>query len=375
MRFYLSDQSTPVNENHDLWKKPLPVARQGNPLPKDGAPGRDLTYGQYFSAVESFVRAGPEVFGNGNGPFPDNVSVFLEKHGAFYHPSRVTVGRECHVDEYVLNVAFSELGRQYLVDEYTTLKRLKDKYGYSFLPTVYACREIRVDTSRTVSMFMGEWFSAFHEFHVSAMDTDNARRIRVWDANDNRFFMSTGQKRSVYEQAAMILTACYDIQTFEQISAWHHAAGDFVVKLDEQGRPHVKLVTVRRYAPLLETAENTAEAVLNGLLLFLMNLSLHMRLDRRDGVNEICWMDDCIVGATLKGFFQGLTLQLKKQRIPDGFIAYYKSFLSEMELETVQALFMAIASRLPAGSADTPIIQSQLKRHIDTFYQTLRSST
>ena len=367
MRFYLSDQSHPVDENHDLWHTPLPTSRQGNPPPDDSAPDQSLTYGEYFSAVEAFVNTCPETFSN------ENVSVFLEKHGAFYHPSRLTVFKGSRADAYVLNVAFSEPGRQYLENEYNTLKMLAGKYGYLFLPKVYACREIPVGTSRTVSMFMGEWFSAYHEFHVAEIDTDHSRHIRVWDAVDKQVFMSTDQERSVYEQTAMILTACYDLQTFEQISDWHHAAGDFVVNLDESRRPHVKLVTVRRYAPLLEAVENTTEAILNSLLLFLLNMSLRMRLDRRDGVKEICWLDDGIVGATLSGFFQGLALQQDKDRIPDGFIAYLKTFLTTLDLETLTALFDAIADRFPAGSSDTPIIRSHIKTHTRTFYDTLGS--
>ena len=55
----------------------------------------------------------------------------------------------------------------------------------------------------------------------------------------------------VYRQAAFILTLYYDVETFEQIFPWHHAAGDFVVKADE-GAVDVRLVTARQYAPMIE---------------------------------------------------------------------------------------------------------------------------
>lgn len=373
MQYYLSNQGNPVDKSHELWKKSLPVSRQGNPLPDEGSPEKGLTYGQYFSAVEAFCNTCPEFFSNGNDPSLDKVSVFLEKHGAFYHPSRIAVGRGSQVDEYVLNVAFSRPGRQYLENEYNTLKMLEDKYAYAFLPKVLACQEIPIGTCGSVSMFLGEWFSAYHEFHVSDITPDIPRGIRVWNYNDTCVLGSTDQACSVYEQAAMILTACYDIQTFEQISSWHHAAGDFVVNLDEQGTPHVKLVTVRRYTPLLNVTENSAEAVLNGLLLFLLNMSIRMRLDRLDGVKDVCWVDDFVVEGTLTGFFNGLELQLQNSRIPEGFCEYFKSFLAEIPAQEMLDLFVSLADSLPSDSPDLPIIQAHLERHVGAFFHQIQT--
>ena len=373
MRFYLSNQDNPVNKNHELWNQPLPVSRQAGPPSDDGLSTMVLTYGEYFSAVETFIDTCPEYFSNLKEPSPDNVSVFLEKHGAFYHPSRITASMGSRMNEVVLNVAFSETGREYLENEYKTLKSLGKKYAYPFLPKVYACREIGVDTSRTVSMFMGEWFSAYHEFHVSDLSIDNSRYIRVWDPIDKRIFVSTNQGRSIYEQAAMILTACYDIETFEQIASWHHAAGDFVVNLGVPDAPRVKLVTVRRYAPLLEAVENTAEAILNGLLLFLLNLSIHMRLDRLDGVDDICWIDDFVVEGTLTGFFKGLELQLIGSLIPEGLSEYFKLFLTDMAADDLLGLFVSIANRMPPGSSDFQVIQPHLEGHADAFFRGIQT--
>ena len=373
MRYYLSNQGNPLDKNHELWKKPLPASRQGDPLPDEGSPEKGLTYGQYFSAVKAFVESCPDLFTRVDDPSLDNVSVFLEKHGAFYHPSRIAIGRGSQVDEYVLNVAFSKPGRQYLENEYNTLKMLEDKYAYAFLPKVFACQEIPTGTCGPVSMFLGEWFSAYHEFHVSDITPDIPIGIRVWDYADKCVLLTTDQARSVYEQATMILTACYDIQTFEQISAWHHAAGDFVVNLDEQGRPHVKLVTVRRYSPLLNVTENSAEAVLNGLLLFLLNMSIRMRLDRLDGVKDVCWIDDVVVEGTLTGFFKGLELQLQNSRIPEGFCEYFKSFLAEIPAQEMLDLFVSLADSLPSDSPDLPIIQTHLERHADAFFHQIQT--
>jgi len=372
MRFYLSDQSNPIDEYHHLWNKPLPETRQGNAQVDDGVLKKGLTYGEYFSAVEAFVGLCPDVFSPKNAPSFDNVSIFLEKHGAFYHPSRIAVQKGDHLDQYVLNVAFSEPGREHLGNEYNTLKMLEEKYAYGFLPKVFACQEIAVHSAKTVSMFTGEWFGSFHEFHVSGMALNDFGRTRVWDPANTDCFLSRDHAHHVYAQAAKALTACYDIESFEHVAAWHHAAGDFVVNLDMAEKPQVKLVTVRRYTPIINFGEKSAEAVFNGLLLFLLDLSIRMRLDRLDGVKEICWLDDFVVGATLSGFFQGLTLQVENHRIPDGFIDGYKIFLADIDLATFKDLFTSMANRLPEGSADTAIVQAHIEKHVHTFYHALR---
>ncbi len=372
MRFYLSNQNNPIDRNHKLWKRLLPATRHGD-IPPDTQNGlNNLTYGEYFSAIEAFFEAGQEDSKDGVFSSPGQVSVFLEKHGAFYHPSRVTIAGGRRLAEYVLNVALSDAGREYLDNEYNTLKRLEKEYGYPFLPKVFACREIAVDASRSVSMFMGDWFSDYHEFHISKREHGDLSGVRIWNPLDSSLFLPIDQARSVCEHAAMILTACYNIKTSEQISAWHHAAGDFVVAWDGQQTPRVKLVTVRQYAPMFKTVENSADSVLNGLLLFLLNMSIHMRLDRLDGVNDICWFDDFAVEGTLAGFFKGLELQWQADRIPESFIEYFKTFLTELAAEDMLDLFVSIANRIPSNSPDWPVIQSCLERHADVFFHRIR---
>ena len=94
-----------------------------------------------------------------------------------------------------------------------------------------------------MAMFLGEWFSGFNEFHLSRDPATGQGRILVWDYGAGDFFLSPEQAAGVYKEAAKILTAYYNLETFEQIFSWHHAAGDFVLKL-EKGRMKVRLITV-----------------------------------------------------------------------------------------------------------------------------------
>ncbi len=42
------------------------------------------------------------------------------------------------------------------------------------------------------------------------------------------------------------------------------------------------------------------------MIYFFLDTTLHMRLDRLDGVSETVWLDDFAVPAAIKGFFEGL---------------------------------------------------------------------
>jgi hypothetical protein len=79
-----------------------------------------VTYGDYFNAAEAFLsenhfqRLTSSVYQQSNTLiFPEtieNVSIFLEKHGEYYHPSKIEVTAKKQKWEFVLNVAVSEAG-------------------------------------------------------------------------------------------------------------------------------------------------------------------------------------------------------------------------------------------------------------------------
>ena len=57
--------------------------------------------------------------------------------------------------------------------------------------------------------------------------------------------------------------------------------------------------------------------MLQALLIFFLNLSIRMRLDRYDGVGDIVWADGLVVQSTLDGFFEGLALKPSVASMPD----------------------------------------------------------
>ncbi len=179
-------------------------------------------------------------------------------------------------------------GKEIIRNEYRQLRQLAKRASSNWMPRVFGWDRVRIDGQRHVQMFLGEWFEDFHEFHVSEKNGPGETSIRVWDPDNGKLFFSRQQTRHVFHQAAMILTAYYNIETSEQIASWHHAAGDFVVCLQGE-EPRLKLITVRGYKPLFNLSGDTdgLETILNTLLIFMLNLSIRLRVDRMDGVGEV----------------------------------------------------------------------------------------
>jgi hypothetical protein len=295
--YYISSLENPVSEEQPTWDKPLALTRRFN----TSASGDDqkffVTIGDYFRAAQLFfetrgieiiVQAVQQRFKDGVNPEDiEHIAIFLVKHGEFYHPARIEVSIRDRQIHFVLNVAISTAGKTHLQNEYRYLKKLSNDFPFAYLPRVYGWHEVDIANNCRAPMFLGEWLAHYHEFHISRDPGDGKNKIIVWDADRGLYFLTESQSLDLYTRAAGILTGYYNLVSFEQIGAWHHAAGDFIVRLDHEGLD-MKLVTVRRYASDIDYASldnqgNTpdkAEVILQALLVFFLNLSLKMRLDR-----------------------------------------------------------------------------------------------
>lgn len=384
-KYFLSDATNSVQENSGIWSTPLPTTRK----PPQKTICISVTYGDYFSAVNSFLKKNrfeilitafsqsinrqiiPEEI--------EEIRVCLVKHGEFYHPSIVEaiLNKESH--KFVLNVAISAAGRNCIEREYNCLKKLGNDFLFSSIPEVYGYGEACVKKSRhTISMFLGEWFEGFNEFHIFQDKTDNKYKILVWDSENGNYFLSQDNTLELYKQVAMILTGYYNIETFEQIFPWHHAAGDFVVRL-QNNKAELKLITVRQYAPMFakkddeETGRNV-EMMLEALLVFLLNLSIRIRLDRIDGTGDIVWSDDIAVQGTLKGFFQALRRKDSADLFSDSFDTYFHDYLlSSCTEKDLYDLSLAIVNSYNPLAPEIPVIRKNIKKHAEILYNAITS--
>jgi hypothetical protein len=373
--YYISPHETPLSSASKVWQKSLLLTR-----PTSGDLSEIVfSYGDYFDAVRAFLAQDDFKLFSGvlsrrlqqtieSGEI-QKIRIYLEKHGEFYHPARIETDVAGHTIFFVLNVAISGTGKNHISQEFYNLKRLNAESADSFLPRVYALGEVSSGNRSTVCMFLGEWFKGYHEFHISRETVDNQHAVRVWDEKNGRYFLSNQQTSWLYRQAARIMTGYYNVSTFEHISPWHHAAGDFIIKNDKN-HFDMKLITVRGYAPLFQLPDDqasdtgNAEQILQALLIFFLKLSIRMRLDRIDGVGDIVWLDPAIVKSTVQGVFEALGHKTADPNLPDAVDTCFKYYLSICSQEDLFELSESILPTFGSAAPEIPIIKQHLAEHV-----------
>lgn len=279
----------------------LPMTPEGMDVVLDGC-DQGTTYGEYFAAIIRMLardhRAVPRMLaGSLDRPTPpDRLVIRAEKHGALYHPASLELIWAHEVEgrtegdsrpRFALLTALSPRGRDALRREALALEPLGHAPGRAFLPQPLALQD-----EEAVTFLIAPWFSGFHEFHVAG---DSG--FSLWDHDQGIRRLGAEQAREIFFQAGRILTLCLDPLTGACVHPWSHAAGDFIVRLDDTG-VQVRLTTARGYAPLIKT-ENS----LSALLAFVLDLALRMRLDRVEGVGGWAWLDQELLQSALCGFY------------------------------------------------------------------------
>lgn len=340
-----------------------------------------ITYGDYFQAAADFLladeaavlaRAAAIVLEQpGVHSRIERVAIHLVKHGAFYHPARVTWRVEDVELQIVLNVAVSAAGRAVIPTEFDALQRLWVGPGCGLVPRVFACgRGGGADATRALPMFAAQWMDDFHELHLTTTPAGAGHRWVVWHAERGALFLTGSQVFQFYRRAIHILTRCFNPFTLEAILDWHHASGDFVVAPDTDPL-QVRLITVRRYAPIFVLDGDRPpdlQIIVEALAAFFMRTSLWMRIDRIDGVGELVWAETPdLPAALLAGFLAGLADMACLHGLPQNFTVVVHNYLAAQSGETLRALAEAIAARLDSGMDEKQLLQTHLEDHVAAF--------
>ncbi|MEN8806351.1 MAG: hypothetical protein ABF291_02660, partial [Desulfobacterales bacterium] len=203
--YFLASDDRPVDKNSPRWRMPLPlgpadVAQSGEPVG-----GAMVTYGDYFTVVHRFLEG--ERFVTLTGAVRERlgqsitaadlgtVRIYLEKHGHFYHPARITVAVANRRPAFVVNVAVTKIGRSYLREDFDNIRQLNDRFRYRFLPQVYCKGEATLPgRSRRLEMYLGEWLEGYHEFHLSGEPAEMNSRLVVWDPVKGAHLLSKRQR-------------------------------------------------------------------------------------------------------------------------------------------------------------------------------------
>ena len=381
--FFTSNSKDPITHTSLIWRQPIPLRLDSLRKADDFS----VRHADYFQAAQTFLearnydvitRAASQQLGCTLNPQDmTEIRICLEKHGAFYHPARVEITVDQKQLCFVLNVAISDCGRRFIEQDYHHLKRLNGEFSFHYLPQVYGCEQITCSNGLNAGMFLGEWFDGYHEFHLALDPADHKLKLVVWDEPGRRFFLTAEQSQTLYAQAAKILTGYYNLVSFEQILAWHHAAGDFVVNF-ENDSPRLKLVTVRSYAAGIQSPKQTKteasdpQRLLQALLIFLLHLSLQMRLDRLEGVGEMVWSDNIAVDATLTGFLEALSLKSEVDFLPDCPLSCFMAYISACQASDFLELSEAIVKRFNPHLPELPLIRKKLSEHAATLHSAIQ---
>ena len=151
-KFFIDNINNPVSPRNKIWGICLPVNRNSPVKQIETENNQDITYGDYFKAVGRFLEhdsfaALSSIISRrldmdiGHKEI-NEISIYLVKHGAFYHPARVEIYIKNRKLQFVLNVALSTLGRTTLLKEYNILQKLNNNFPYSFLPVIYEYGEV-----------------------------------------------------------------------------------------------------------------------------------------------------------------------------------------------------------------------------------------
>lgn len=350
---------------------PLPDNRSGSGENEEGL----WTYGRYFQAIKEVITeqscallleaaqkqlAAPLLVSD-----LQDICIYAEKHGNLYHPAKIEVVTRRGCARFVMNVALTERGRAAMLREVRSLKYLAENYPYPWLPYVYFYADLDGSSAQEgqpgpASMFLASWFEGFYEFHPSITSADGKRKVILWDGSPNPNYLSSGQTKQLYFQISKILTLYYNPETYEQIFPWHHGAGDFVVKVTDDG-VEVRLVTVRQYGAMADPSEMDDE---EALIFFFLNLSIRMRLDRLDGVGELIWAGDECLDMTWEGFKEALQVKEREGILALGFGKSFLETLSRISGEALIERFLALLESYDPQTPDLPVIKEGLAPHL-----------
>jgi hypothetical protein len=345
-------------------------------LPGSAAPpDAGILYGPYLEALaaflsrDSFTPLRQALEEHLQLPVPLEsiraVRIVSVKHGAIYHVARIlanVAGNECSL---AVNTAMRPEQQAFLENEFNLLRELQGTLDRSCLPRPCLLGEASyrdgANPAKSFMLSILEWFDDFHEFHYSRQEPRKVQAVRVWAGGREDLFLDTEQEQLLYGDAAAILTAYLDARDFRQIYPWHHAAGDFVVRVSGKDL-NVRLITARDYRSLL-SLDRDPEAIWIGIAHFFLNLSLRMRLDRWDGTGDLVWAGAHILEGVIAGFLHSWSQKAGKQpALPSA--SHVIDVLRSFDGDEWLALAEIVLPQATIENEETSFLEAHLETHV-----------
>ncbi|MEA2040729.1 MAG: hypothetical protein U9N82_13030 [Thermodesulfobacteriota bacterium] len=302
------------------------------------------------------------------------ILIRYEKYGALYQIGSVEIIGAHDKSKFGTSMALTPNAKAQMALEYEIIEELNKGLDIRYLPEMYLKTVIRVernDITETVVISLFEWFEGYHEWHVKK-DDDGRERIVIWDLQNGNRFATDKQAHDIIQGASKILTLHYNIQTCNQIFPWHHGAGDFVVKLEED-KVDVRLITVRGYRPLVLYDAHEFVDPLKALVLFFLSLTVKMRIDKDEGMGGPVWADSITPLPVIDGLLEGLRLQENRGMCPPNGEAMVRHVLKDMDMDEIKAmLYSQLNSYKHIDPVDSEVITGYLDRHAEEVFQAIK---
>jgi hypothetical protein len=343
-----------------------------------------MTLGDFFHTVVHFIlgRAGPlliSVLSQSWGRDVtlhdiDSVIIRYEKYGTLYQIASAEIISGSRKAKFAVSVALTPTARENIKLEYNLLSYINTTTGLSYLPRAFCINSQDIEKDgrvETMVLTLAEWFDGYHEWHFSR-DEEGKNKVVIWDMGAGNRFASDQEAYATIKETSKILTLYYDINTCKRIIPWHHGAGDFVVNTG-QGKVNVKLVTARGYEPFSSLDNSQKIDPSRGLLLFMMELTTKMRLDKLEGIGDTTWADSIFVTAAVVGFFEAMkTKETQGECGPikvDDFIASVKA-LSQDKIE--ELICLQLDEYQARDTSDYSVIKAHLEEHAQDLVSALQ---
>lgn len=369
MSYFYSGDGSKKTFTGDMESRTMSIVR-----PNSGeSDQRQITFRQYLDFIRRFLlsRWGDfiEVLEQKIGETVESVSeieIVAEKSGSDYHPASVRFKLNNRPMVLVANVAVNSRGRSCLRQDFELMSYFHKMGNGNFVPRPFLISSpselAEAESNDSMAMFLAEWFDGYYEFHLTRSTNSEEPYVELWDTDNGLKALSGLQTEEVFRQTAFILTNYFDLNDYREIFPWHHAAGDFVAKLG--ANVDVRLITVRQYAPRIQSDKDFILDSYEAALLFLCNLTIRNRVDRLDGIGEMVWAPANILSATIRGFFQSLDCRQKSGALNAGFSNRLRAICRKLDLIAWTQLYDGTFESFNEQAPDHGVIERNLPDHI-----------
>jgi len=140
----------------------------------------------------------------------------------------------------------------------------------------------------------------------------------------------------------------------------------------------LRLVSVRQYANIFgnhkqpPSSQINSELILQALLVFFLNLSIHMRLDRLDGIGEMMWSDPLAVEAALIGFLEALSMKPDVPSLPDSPLVCFMAYLVSCTQADLLDLCESIVKRFNPQMPGRTVVKKNIHQHVETLHGSIQ---